>query len=210
MLRRSPPDGSYVYDTETQLYYLQSRYYNPTIGRFLNADALVSTGQGLLGNNMFTYCLNNPICRKDIGGAVSQSVFDNEFDPTDDDREFGHGYKGDNGNGSNSPPGGSQSGSSFQKGLPSEQRDGILPKEHYTDKKVPKNGTPGSTYENYRFNDHTKQWEYSEARYDFAGRQTMRIDWTNHGRADHGNPHCHYYLYDGRYPNGIEIRIDCR
>ena len=49
MLRRSPPDGSYVYDTETQLYYLQSRYYNPEIGRFINADALVSTGQGNLG-----------------------------------------------------------------------------------------------------------------------------------------------------------------
>ena len=42
------------------LYYLQSRYYNPTMGRFLNADALVSTGQGVLGNNMFAYCLNNP------------------------------------------------------------------------------------------------------------------------------------------------------
>ena len=32
------------------LYYLQSRYYNPTLGRFLNADALVSTGQGVLPN----------------------------------------------------------------------------------------------------------------------------------------------------------------
>ena len=50
----------YVYDHETSLYYLQSRYYNPTIGRFLNADAFASTGQGLLGNNMFAYCMNNP------------------------------------------------------------------------------------------------------------------------------------------------------
>ena len=45
----------YVYDEETELYYLQSRYYDPAIGRFLNADAFVSTGQGLLGNNMFAY-----------------------------------------------------------------------------------------------------------------------------------------------------------
>ena len=38
----------YVYDTETGLYYLQSRYYNPKLGRFLNADAYATTGQGML------------------------------------------------------------------------------------------------------------------------------------------------------------------
>ena len=58
----------YVYDTETGLYYLQSRYYNPEIGRFLNADAFTSTGQGLIGNNMFAYCLNNPIVNSDTLG----------------------------------------------------------------------------------------------------------------------------------------------
>ena len=78
----------YVYDTETGLYYLQSRYYNPTRGRFLNADAFTSTGQGLLGNNMFAYCGNNPINCVDssgnftlyamlgaaIGGAVAGAI----------------------------------------------------------------------------------------------------------------------------------------
>ena len=34
----------YVYDTETGLYYLQSRYYNPEMGRFINADGLAATG----------------------------------------------------------------------------------------------------------------------------------------------------------------------
>ncbi len=58
----------YVYDTETQLYYLQSRYYNPEIGRFINADALVSTGQGILGYNMFVYCGNNPVANSDPFG----------------------------------------------------------------------------------------------------------------------------------------------
>ena len=58
----------YVYDNETGLYYLQSRYYDPQTHRFLNADALTSTGQGRLGNNMFAYCLNNPIAMKDHGG----------------------------------------------------------------------------------------------------------------------------------------------
>ena len=58
----------YVYDTETELYYLQSRYYNPNTGRFLNADAFTSTGQGFTGNNMFVYCGNNPVVREDSEG----------------------------------------------------------------------------------------------------------------------------------------------
>jgi RHS repeat-associated protein len=58
----------YVYDQESGLYYLQSRYYNPEIGRFINADSLVSTGQGVLGYNMFAYCGNNPVMRADESG----------------------------------------------------------------------------------------------------------------------------------------------
>ena len=58
----------YVYDNETELYYLQSRYYDPKIGRFINADPFSSTGQGILGNNMFTYCLNNPVIFTDRSG----------------------------------------------------------------------------------------------------------------------------------------------
>ena len=60
----------YVYDQETSLYYLQSRYYNPTFGRFINADALVATGQGLLGNNMFAYCNNTPVVNTDPTGTI--------------------------------------------------------------------------------------------------------------------------------------------
>ena len=44
--------------------YLQSRYYDPELSRFINADALVSTGQGILGNNMFAYCRNNSVTGK--------------------------------------------------------------------------------------------------------------------------------------------------
>jgi len=64
----------YVYDTETKLYYLQSRYYNPEWGRFINADAFAATGQGLLGNNMFVYCLNNPVVNIDSSGLFSQNL----------------------------------------------------------------------------------------------------------------------------------------
>jgi len=59
---------TYYYDNETWFYYLQSRYYDPAIGRFINADAFASTGQGLLGNNMFVYCNNNPVMFEDASG----------------------------------------------------------------------------------------------------------------------------------------------
>ncbi|MFR3416400.1 MAG: RHS repeat-associated core domain-containing protein [Christensenellales bacterium] len=52
-------------DEETGFYYLQSRYYNPEVGRFISADVLLSTGQGVLGHNAYAYCGNNPIVRED-------------------------------------------------------------------------------------------------------------------------------------------------
>ena len=58
----------YYFDSETGLYYLKSRYYDPQVGRFINADGLVSTGQGILGNNMFAYCNNNPVNNVDPTG----------------------------------------------------------------------------------------------------------------------------------------------
>ena len=72
----------YVYDHETGLYYLQSRYYDPSIGRFINADSFAATGQGVLGNNMFAYCLNNPCIYIDISGHKPTYSLD-----TDDDGE---------------------------------------------------------------------------------------------------------------------------
>ena len=60
----------YVYDEETGLYYLQSRYYDPTTGRFISADTLLSTGQGVLGHNAYAYCSDNPIIRIDISGKI--------------------------------------------------------------------------------------------------------------------------------------------
>ena len=59
---------SYFYDAETGWYWLNTRYYNPVVGRFINADGLLSTGQGVLGHNMFAYCGNNPVNRIDANG----------------------------------------------------------------------------------------------------------------------------------------------
>ena len=61
----------YRYDADTGFYYLQSRYYDPAICRFINADEYSDTDDGLLGFNMFAYCLNNPMNRSDPNGSWS-------------------------------------------------------------------------------------------------------------------------------------------
>ncbi len=58
----------YYYDAESGMYYLGSRYYDPELGRFISPDVFVSTGQGLLGCNMFAYCGNNPVSFIDSDG----------------------------------------------------------------------------------------------------------------------------------------------
>ena len=69
----------YYYDSDLGLYYLQSRYYDSTVGRFINADGYVTTGQGVLSYNMFVYCLNNPVLLYDPNGNFSRllSLFKN-------------------------------------------------------------------------------------------------------------------------------------
>lgn len=64
----------YYYDADLGMYYLQSRYYDAKICRFINADGYISTGQGLLGYNMFAYCNNNPINCVDYGGNAPGAV----------------------------------------------------------------------------------------------------------------------------------------
>nr|MBQ4456365.1 RHS repeat-associated core domain-containing protein [Clostridia bacterium] len=59
----------YVYDVETGLYYLRSRYYRPELYRFVSADALINT-------NLFGYCGNNPICRVDSSGRDWRSFWE--------------------------------------------------------------------------------------------------------------------------------------
>ena len=59
----------YFYDTETKLYYLQSRYYDPQAQRFISPDVYISTGQGIIGYNMFAYCNNNSVNKQDNDGT---------------------------------------------------------------------------------------------------------------------------------------------
>ena len=57
----------YYYDAETGFYYLQSRYYDPAICRFINADGQLSITD-FVGSNLFAYCLNNPVNMSDSSG----------------------------------------------------------------------------------------------------------------------------------------------
>ena len=77
----------YVYDQDTGFYYLQSRYYDPTIGRFINADVLVSTKKAGLGCNLFTYCFNNSVNYIDAAGT--DAIWIQEWDSASDQGHTG-------------------------------------------------------------------------------------------------------------------------
>ena len=64
----------YYYDSETGLYYLQSRYYDPQVKRFVNADGYASTGQRYIGYNMFAYCNNSPVSSADKTATSASDV----------------------------------------------------------------------------------------------------------------------------------------
>ena len=72
----------YNYDYTTGLYYLQSRYYNPEWGRFLNVDdtnILLATQGESLGANLFAYCGNNPVNMVDYTGYWAEDVHSGIF-----------------------------------------------------------------------------------------------------------------------------------
>ncbi len=59
---------SYYYDSETTLYYLNSRYYNSEWARFLNADRVIGANKDMFGYNLYAYVSNNPIVHSDLDG----------------------------------------------------------------------------------------------------------------------------------------------
>ena len=63
----------YVFDEETGLYYVSSRYYDPEIGRWINADdtAYLGADGTILSYNLFAYCKNNPVMGYDPTGHFS-------------------------------------------------------------------------------------------------------------------------------------------
>lgn len=67
---------SYYFDTETGLYYLNTRYYSPDMQRFLNADGYISSVGDIQGCNLFVYCANNPVNMSDSSGNWPQWIKD--------------------------------------------------------------------------------------------------------------------------------------
>ena len=59
----------YYFDSDTGLYYLKARYYDPLLCRFINADGMLSTTDAI-GTNLFAYCGNNPVMRVDGNGQA--------------------------------------------------------------------------------------------------------------------------------------------
>ena len=66
----------YYFDSEIGMYYLQSRYYNPVVGRFVNADDAIygCIAEQKSFHNVFTYCNNNAVILVDTSGFVAANV----------------------------------------------------------------------------------------------------------------------------------------
>lgn len=73
----------YYFDTETGYYYLQSRYYDPSICRFINADITdiaYEYREEIFGTNLFAYCCNAPVNQADYDGYWG-AVVHNGYNP---------------------------------------------------------------------------------------------------------------------------------
>ena len=65
----------YYYDYDLKFYYLNSRYYDPYVGRFINSDSLIAGNSGSIhGHNLFVYCFNNPANMTDSEGNWGESI----------------------------------------------------------------------------------------------------------------------------------------
>ena len=68
---------SYFFDQESGFYYLQSRYYDPMMGRFISADSQINPDVN--GGNVFAYCSNNPVNHSDPNGHKGKSILSRIF-----------------------------------------------------------------------------------------------------------------------------------
>ena len=174
------------------MYYLQSRYYNPEWGRFLNADTFVSTGQGILGNNMFAYCRNNPVKRIDVSGWYDLDCV--SVDSADDELVREEAYLGGGTTTSDARSGGCKS---IPGNNPCDPVAEIVENVGSTSGtgRAPSQGAPGTTYTQYSSDG--KNTVVSQTTYGEYGAPALRMDYQGH---DHhkGLPHLHVFLWGMR------------
>ena len=66
----------YYFDTETKLYFLKTRYYDPEVGRFMTIDGIEYLDpETINGLNLYAYCGNNPVMNVDTNGSSWWSRF---------------------------------------------------------------------------------------------------------------------------------------
>ena len=144
------------------------------MGRFINVDSLISSDQSILGNNLFAYCLNNPVCRNDDLGTTSVDIFDNELDHTDDDKEFGSGNTGNDGSGGSGSDGSSQSTGGTQKSVANGRITGYT--QHGLNQATGRDGVgvkPSAILDTVR--NPTKVISQSDGRIKYVGRQAVVV-----------------------------------
>jgi hypothetical protein len=191
------------------------------MGRFINADAYASTGQGILGNNMFAYCNNRPVSMVDNCGSIPEMV---DVNPEDDHRKMMEKDLGPTGNGESSSHGGSAppvggSGSSLSSGAGTSSGGTVGGKTKTSpSQRIPSTSTQNSwslegcdesgvtfsigksapSKQGIANSIYTKVDDfgrvYSCTQYDENRRQLLRIDFL--GKPHMGYlPHIHYYHY---------------
>nr|WP_162990890.1 DNRLRE domain-containing protein [Maliibacterium massiliense] len=69
----------YRYDEETGFYYLQSRYYDPEMGRFINEDKFAGFVGSIGDHNVFAYCWNNPVMYTDLTGHYPTGFYGYDY-----------------------------------------------------------------------------------------------------------------------------------
>ena len=78
----------YYYDTETGFYYLNARYYNPELGRFISSDNVLDT-ETAFGCNLFAYCSNDPVNYFDPTGHLKEGLTAEQITRIFESAEYG-------------------------------------------------------------------------------------------------------------------------